>query len=438
MPIISGYRYTKYVNRQMTVKDINQKLTRTQHLPGEVFEQMPALIKEACNQFRLPREKDVFLSALLGVLSGCTPGIYGRYYTMKLYTHMYFVIVAPAANGKSTALFAKAMGWALHEQRKKRDGNIQYRKWGLYIAANTSAARFLQQLHENGGEAEVFESEIDTLVNSLNQEWGNFTSNLREASQHEVISYSRKGEDINVEIENPKIAMVLTGTPQQFQRLLPSAENGLFSRISFYAYRQELGRISVKPKEVEGGFEEYFKRKGEEVRDMAAFLEAYPAEFKLTDSQWNAFDDFLNDTIGETGTSHGEEAHSPSLRLGISMFRIAMILSAVRKWERRDTSSELYCTNTDFNAAKTLAGVYMKHTLTMLELTPQSRVGEHIKIIDRLLLLLPYKFSRSEAIELGKTLKLSESTTDRALKLFVSEGKLLRPSQGQYSKEIQI
>jgi hypothetical protein len=426
----------------MKLQEVNQRFLTSPLIPLSVVEKMPSLIKDACSKFNLPREKDVFLTSLLGVLSGCTPNIFGRYHTLKLFPHMYYVIAAPAGNGKGNALFARSMGWPLHEQRKQKqqpqEFPVKYRRWGQYLPANTSVAMFQMQLAENGKEAILFESEIDTLTNSLSQDWGDISCNLREAFQHETITNARKGEGegISIEIENPKVALILTGTPLQVYKLLPNLENGLFSRMLFYVFKQDIQTISVKPKNIEGGFVEYFKTKGQDIIKMASFLEANACEFKLSDDQWDKFDEFVNSVIGDNNASHGDDTYSSSIRLGISTFRIAMVLSAVRKWENQSVEPDQFCTDDDFESAKTLSHIYMQHSLILMETMPQSSIQAHVKTIDKFLQQLPFKFTRSEAIEFGKTLKLSDSTIDRALNRFVSEEKLKKVMQGQYEKPI--
>ncbi|MCW3074510.1 MAG: VirE protein [Flaviaesturariibacter sp.] len=420
--------------------DINQKLSSTPTIPQSVIDRLPSFLREPCIHLPSKREKDVFITAALGVLSGCLPSVSGRYYTQRFYPNLYFAIVAPPGNSKSLALFAKKLAKALHDDRKKDTPNRitpTPRTWGLFLASNTSAARIIQQLADNQGEGILFESEIDTLVNALMQEWGNFSANLREAFQHESISYSRVIGNLDIHIETPKLSMVLTGTPNQMQRLLPSVENGLFSRMGFYVYKQDFKRVSVKPKHIDGGFEEFFDRKGEEVRQMAVFLETYPTEFTLSDSQWAQMDDFLNNCIESSQASHGEDTHSSSLRMGIIFFRIAMILTALRKWESRNKAAVVECSDNDFKVARELTCIYMSHTLTMLEITPQTTVREHLKTIDRFLQALPYKFTRAEAVELGKKLKIPESTVGKHLKVLLDSSKLSKEAQGIYTKPIQ-
>ena len=82
----------------------------------------------------------------------------------------------------------------------------------------------------------IMESEADTLSNMLNNDWSNYSDVLRKAFHHEPISISRKIEKIFEEINQPKLSMVISGTPNQLQPLIKSKDNGLFSRFIVYSF----------------------------------------------------------------------------------------------------------------------------------------------------------------------------------------------------------
>ena len=82
----------------------------------------------------------------------------------------------------------------------------------------------------------IFETEADTLTNMLsNKEYGNYTDLLRRAFHHETISMVRVTDQVNIEIEEPRLAVFMTCTGNQLVLLLPSSNisNGLASRILF-------------------------------------------------------------------------------------------------------------------------------------------------------------------------------------------------------------
>ena len=45
---------------------------------------------------------------------------------------------------------------------------------------------------------------------------------------------SRRKDREYLEIDNPRVSVVLAGTPEQIRHLIPDAENGLLSRFIFY------------------------------------------------------------------------------------------------------------------------------------------------------------------------------------------------------------
>ena len=104
----------------------------------------------------------------------------------------------------------------------------------LIIPANSSASSLISILHDNDGIGLLFETEGDTLSQTLKSEHGNYSDLLRKAFHHETISMSRRKDREYLEIDNPRVSVVLAGTPEQVRHLIPDAENGLLSRFIFY------------------------------------------------------------------------------------------------------------------------------------------------------------------------------------------------------------
>lgn len=103
----------------------------------------------------------------------------------------------------------------------------------MLIPANCSSTAIYQALHDNHDQGITFETEADSLANTLKSDYGNFSDGLRKGFHHEDITYRRRKENEHVEIHNPKWTVYLTGTPGQVNNLIPSPENGLFSRFLF-------------------------------------------------------------------------------------------------------------------------------------------------------------------------------------------------------------
>lgn len=93
----------------------------------------------------------------------------------------------------------------------------------------------------------ILESEADSISNMLKQDWGNFSDILRKAYHHEKIPISREIDDKFIEVESPKLSMVISGTQGQVKPLILSKESGLFSRFLYYYFDDGVKWKDVTP-----------------------------------------------------------------------------------------------------------------------------------------------------------------------------------------------
>ena len=87
------------------------------------------------------------------------------------------------------------------------------------------------------------------------------------------------------------------------------------------------------------------------------------------------------------------------------LYRIGMIFTALRKWENKDTTVELYCSDADFLLALHLSELYLQHSLIMynnLSGKDSNFVFSEAPNKRAFLKALPNKFKRAQAIELGQ------------------------------------
>ena len=83
----------------------------------QVYQNLPEPLKQLTDLFK-DRERDIVLLSCLGVLSGCLPKVYGIYGGSKVYSNLYFFIVAPAASGKGAVKYAIGLVKSIHEKIK--------------------------------------------------------------------------------------------------------------------------------------------------------------------------------------------------------------------------------------------------------------------------------------------------------------------------------
>ncbi len=245
-----------------TLQNKRTGFQNTPKIPIDVYKHLPKTLKVSTEMFNRDIEKDVFLIGAITVISACLPNIEGIYLDDILSPHLYSFITAPAGSGKGKLKWAKYFGNKIHksmieksamekkqytrelknyknlnrDQRMATNPPTKPNPKMFFIPANSSASAFLQLLSHNDFKGIVFETEADTLANTLQHEWGNFSDILRKAFQHEGASLFRRKDNEYIEIETPHLAIVLSGTPKQVRNLIPDVENGLFSRFLYYAF----------------------------------------------------------------------------------------------------------------------------------------------------------------------------------------------------------
>jgi len=458
--IASSYKsYNKNIERDKTSSTIEQTLPDFKSkppptIPSKVFRQLPKLLTGCCALFENPYERDVFLTGAIGVLSGCLFSVKGVYDRKQCYPNLFAFVISPAGNGKGSLNYAFELGVHYHEAllEESKIAREQYeqemeqyeeakktrRKPGseplkkpilepnrmLFIPANSSSSMLIHQLKKNGDFGIMFESESDTLGNVLKQDWGGYSDSLRKAAHHERISISRKMNDEFVEIQKPRLSVLLSGTPNQVIKLIPSVEDGLFSRFLFYYFDVQVEWRDVSSNGTGEDFDSYFKRQSAEVKKMIEFLEEHPTKIDLTQSQWNILNTRFRNHLSSTNEAFGTGALSIVKRLGLMLFRIAMIFTAMRKYERKDTTEALFCHNDDFHTALCLIEVYLKHALYIFDRLPQQGSSSFEALTEkmrRFYLKLPQQFSRQEALKVGERLRMKPRTVDRHLRVYFKD-----------------
>lgn len=413
-------------------------LANTPYISDEVFNDLPDILRKSTNVLTERREKDVFLTGALGVLSGCFPNVYGLYDRREVYPNLYTYVSAPAASGKGTLAFSKYLGMKYHEQIKAThiEGQAQP---VLFIPGNTSAAAFMGHLQSNKNGI-FFETEADTIGNTFKQDWGGFSDLLRKGYHHETFSSSRKMDNEFIDIESPKLSLVLSGTPEQIYGLIHSAEDGLFSRITFYTYDGGGSAWKdVSPYANGVNYKEYFKGLGDELFVTISALLKYPKiEFQWSKDHWDFFKDTQEEFQLEAIDRLGDGVVSVVRRSGLMWFRIAMIFSALRQYDAiSDTNNILTCNDTDFLNAYELMNTYKEHNLFMYSSLPKQSKAISVDKETFFLNSLPASFARQRAVEIGKKLGMSERTVDNRLKRLAIKGSLYSPKAGFYGKPEQ-
>src|SRR5690606_34973053 len=125
----------------------------------------------------------------------------------------------------------------------------------------------------------MHDSEIDSLASVLGQDWGQVSHLLRKAAEHEPFAAQRKGASLFV--ERPELAICRAGTPGQFLRLIPSSEDGLFSRMAWLYVPAVEEWVSPRPAAGRVFPEDVVAREAERVDALHAALLAREAPLRV-------------------------------------------------------------------------------------------------------------------------------------------------------------
>ena len=434
-------------------------------IPAAVYEQLPLILRNGASAFSELRERDVFLTGALSILSGCLPAVRGIYDRQLVYPGLFSFTIAPAASGKGALKFAKMLADQFHEvtlessrnEKSRFDAEMNEYKSRqrfkaknevigeapveppfkvVFIPANSSYAKILAHLQQNDGEGIICETEADTMGNVFKQEWGSYSDMLRKSFHHERISSSRKGNNEYIEVNAPRLAVALSGTPNQVLGLISSAEDGLFSRFIFYVFKVDQIWKDVSPSANKLNLTEHFTNLSATVHELIQYLNQSPTTVYLSDEQWQILNDTCGQWLLEVTTFTSESAGSIVKRLGLILYRLTMIFTAIRKFESQSTATELTCNDVDFNSALQLANLYLKHSLLMFHNLPKQEDSGLFRSADnkkKFFDALPSSFKRQEAIELAKSFNLSARSVDAMLKALLGS-RLSQPNYGTYLK----
>ena len=433
----------------------------------EVADSLPDFLKKIVSISNSEADSDILLLGTLTVLSACMPHVRGVYDRRTVYPNLFLFVTARASSGKGRLNLCRHLVEPIHDRlREINEAEVmeykhklaEYNAAGkkkvdmekpeeppmrmLFIPANSSATAVYQVLNDNGGEGLMFETEGDTLANTFGSDYGNYSDGFRKAFHHETISYIRRKDREYVNIKQPKLSTLLTGTPRQIMNLISDAENGLFSRFAFYYLDTKLVWNNVFANSGNETLEDYFQTLGREYQDFFNILkECKDITFYFTAEQeadFNAtFDEWQQDYV----ESCGEEFVATVRRLGVIMFRIAMCLSALRIMEDGNFEDTLCCMDEDYRTAKTIADVLIKHdarvfhTLANTTAAPKTasaaqRQSVHLKFFEA----LPDEFDRKAYTELATQMGLNPKSMDRVIRKWCDEGKLENITHGKYAK----
>jgi len=403
---------------------------------------LPESVQQMISLASTPEEKDIILMATLAAASACVPNLYFTYGPTgkKYYANLQCFILAAAASGKGIANQALEMVRVIDEQ------------YPMLIAGDSTLAAWYKALEEQGGVGYMHESEGSVITDIWKTSAANYNTALRKAAEHEPISRNRvKGAS---EIKNPRLSMLLTGTFGQYKALVPSVENGYFSRLLTVVIRDThpFDKRYVRSK---GGQSAVPKIVGQRMLRMyESLLNAGEREWSLTEAQKERLGEHLETEYGTLIGLLGDNFHSAVVRMAVQIERIAMILTAMRgsldltAEERneegsgltsREHNETLFCADEDYETAEMIGNKLLLHMAAayrMIDGDAQDVVPE-IKPLDQRKVLfeqLKAEYALGELISEAKSQGISRSSAIRWNNQWIEQGMITRENHGNYKK----
>ena len=416
------------------IKNLNseeqENLRIVEHLD---MQKLPESVQQMISLASTPEEQDIILMATLTAASACMPNLYFHYGPTgkKYYANLQCFILAAAASGKGIANQALEMVRVIDEQ------------YPMLIAGDSTLPAFYKALQEQNGCGYLHESEGSVITDIWKTSTSNYNTALRKAAEHEPISRNRVKKAS--EISSPRLSMLLTGTFGQYRALVPSVENGYFSRLLTMVikgshafdkrYVSSKGAQSVIPQQVGHHL----------LRVYESLMNAGEREWSLTDTQKIRLGEHLETEYGTLISLLGDNFHSAVIRMVVQIERMAMILSILRaqSTDRFQVDlriqTELLCTDEDYETAELIGNrllLHMAAAFRMINGDDQECVPE-IKPLDQRKVLfeqLKREYALGELINEAKSQGVSRSSAIRWNNQWIEQGFITKENHGNYKK----
>lgn len=440
---------------------LQENTEKTPTFPEIIYTNLPDFLLQVTAKATSAEDKDLLLLGSLVVISACLPNVFGNYDERRVYPNLFLFLTASASAGKGRLTLCRKLVYPIHKALRERykvlydtykqekamynsakkdqftaDEPQEPPMLALLMPANSSATAFFQILNDNNGAGLMFETEGDTLAQTFKSEHGNFSDGFRKAFHHETISYLRRKDREFVELENPRLSALLSGTPKQVSALIPNAENGLFSRFIFYFMNIKPVWKDVFANSGDQTLDLYFKDLGEYFHCFHNQLkQQQEMRFSLTVLQQEQFNAYFAQAQIQFLALYGDDYIATVRRLGLITFRIAMIFTVLRLMESQHFTTLLICTDTDFNTALEMVKVLVQHAATVFDALPAEQETPTTNN-PRMALFqsLPPQFDKQTYSSLAAQLQIPESTANKWLMKFVSSNLVTKQAHGNYSK----
>jgi len=429
----------------------------------DIIKELPENIQKPVLLFSSPEERLVAVYTMLVVSGTFFPNAWLNYKNKVNYLPLMLFVIGPPSSGKGALSTLKNVLNGINDhlcaeynnlnKKYKEDcrvykeaisnGNIMEEPVRpklkmVVMPGNTGSSKLIEQLSDNSKDVIgiIIEPEIDAFGLSTKSKHGDMNSTImRVVFHHEQLSLRRKTNDEYITVQTPKLAFALSGTLNQIKNLVPSNEDGTFSRFLILNLKGSLAWSDVQPTEDYKTIDEQIDIVSKEYLQIFKKWRGCNIEIRFTDQHWILANKFgkthLNDSF-----YFGEHASSLVKRHTLMMMRMAATLTMMRNSDNEPNNLVFNCNDTDFNTAFTLTQFSLEHSIELFQKLPGEKPVKNIN--ERIFLQsLPDQFNFSTALKYAETLAFppARRTVERWLANLVKNGELIRTQTDYYIKK---
>lgn len=424
-----------------------------------------------------PTQRDVMLIGALTAIGASMERYVRCPYAGKLQSPcLQSFIVAPSASGKGILSLIRLLVEPIHDEirqqvatevkaykkekaaydvmgkeRSKVEAPQMPKNRMFLISGNNTGTGILQNIMDANGTGLICETEADTISAAIGSEYGHWSDTLRKAFDHDRLSYNRRTDQEYREVKKSYLSVLLSGTPAQVKPLIPSTENGLFSRQLFY-YMHGIWAWINQFESGEADLEAIFTDIGLEWKKQLDLMKTHGVHtLRLTDEQKQEFNTLFSDLFFRSGLANDNEMSSSIARLAVNTCRIMAEVAMIRAlecdqpYQFRNSSIHLLTpdkeiatdnikdgiitrwdvtiTAEDFKAVLELVTPLYRHATHILSFLPSTEV-KHRANADRdaLFEAMGNQFTRAQLLEQATIMKIKPNTAFGWLNRLIRKG----------------
>ena len=447
----------------------------------------PELLEKIISFGKKPEQRDVLLLGAFTVLGASLSHVvrcqYGRKWQAPC---MQTFIVAPSAAGKSALTWVRLLIEPIHDkirnevkeamktyrrekaaydslgkERRNQEAPVLPPNRMFLIPGNNTGTGILQNIMDSNGTGIIFETEADTISTAIGTDYGHWSHTLRRAFDHDFLSYNRRTDQEYREVKKSYLSILISGTPAQVKPLIPSAENGLFSRQIFY-YMPAIHKWQNQFDRQDTDLETVFTGLGMQWREQLKRITAGGLfTLRLTPEQKELFNNLFANLFIRSHLANGSEMASSVARLAINICRIMQVVAMLRVLESDDIARSPHLTPdkdisgdnlkdgiitrwdmtilpADFNSVLELTESLYRHATHILSFLPGTEISRRSNADrDALLQSMEREFTRSAFLLQAEATGIKPGTASTWLKRLVKHGMIESvDGKGTYRKPL--